>query len=198
MQNNVIENLIYLFSKLPGLGKRSATRITLHLLQEKDTRLKSLLDILNIALNEIQKCNICGNLSDKDICNICIDNDRDSKLIAIVENIADLWAIERSGIFKGRYYVLENRSSSSASSFSDINMEKFIDIYKKNKIEEVIIATNATIEGQTKAFLITEILKEYPIKLSRLASGIPLGGELEYLDEGTLSLAINMRQPFGE
>jgi recombination protein RecR len=194
---NEIEQLIYLFSKLPGLGQRSARRIILHLLQDKDIRLKSLIEGLTQASHKILKCNVCGNIDSSDVCAICVSEKRDKSVIAIVETVAELWAIERSGIFSGHYHVLGSPLSASARQTpSELRLPELLARCSDNSVEEIIIATNATLEGQTTAYFITEYFKDSKIRISRLASGIPIGGELDYLDEGTLSAAINLRQPF--
>ncbi|RYE06385.1 MAG: recombination protein RecR [Rickettsiaceae bacterium] len=192
-----IERLIYLFSKLPGLGQRSARRIILHLLQDKDTRLIGLIEGLSRAAEHIIKCAICGNIDSTTICSICASEQRDQKIVAIVETVAELWAIERSNIFNGMYHVLGNTLSAAAKrSPKELKLPELLDRCKNSAVQEIIIATNATLEGQTTAYFITEFFKDANIKISRLASGIPIGGELDYLDEGTLTAAINLRQPF--
>jgi recombination protein RecR len=192
-----IQQLIYLFSKLPGLGQRSARRIVLHLLQDKDVRLKGLIDSLSYAESKIIKCTICGNIDSSNICYICSAGDRDKTIIAIVETVAELWAIERSCIFNGQYHVLGSSLSATLNQNTEaLRLFELMDRCKANKIQELIIATNATLDGQTTAYFITEYFKDHQIKISRLASGIPIGGELDYLDEGTLAASISLRQPF--
>lgn len=196
-KTNDIDQLIYLFSKLPGLGQRSARRIILHLLQDKDVRLRGLIDSLSTSLNRINKCQICGNLDSGDNCGICLSDTRDHKIVAIVETVAELWAIERSGHFTGRYHVLGTPLSSLArQNPHELRLPELLARCIENEIAELIIATNSTLEGQTTAYFITEYFKGHKIKISRLASGIPIGGELDYLDEGTLSAAISLRQTF--
>lgn len=194
---NEIEQLIFLFSKLPGLGQRSARRIILHLLQDKDVRLKGLIESLSYAANKITICQICGNIDSNNICSICSSPSRDNKIIAIVETVAELWAIERSHIYNGKYHVLGSALSAAKNYTSNqLKLDDLLERCNEKDVEEIIIATNATLEGQTTAYFITEYFKDYKIKISRLASGIPIGGELDYLDEGTLSAALNLRQPF--
>ncbi|AAU03902.1 recombination mediator RecR [Rickettsia typhi] len=195
-KTNDIDQLIYLFSKLPGLGIRSARRIVLYLLQDKDVRLKSLINHLIELDKKIVKCEICGNMDTKNICHICSSEHRDKSTIAIVETVAELCAMERSGNFKGLYHVLgHNLSAASRQNPRILRLPELLKRCFVENIKEVIIATNSTLEGQTTAYFIIEYLKEHPAKISRLASGIPIGGELDYLDEGTLSAAINLRQP---
>lgn len=194
---NEIDQLIFIFSKLPGLGQRSARRIVLHLLQEKDIRLKSLITVLSTVDQNVVKCEVCGNIDSHKICRVCSSDDRNDSIIAIVETVTELWAIERSGTFNGHYHVLgSNLSANNRQNPTALGLPELLARCKAKNITEVIIATNSTLEGQTTAYFITEYFKDYPIKISRLASGIPIGGELDYLDEGTLSAAISLRQPF--
>lgn len=192
-----IDKLIYLFSKLPGLGSRSARRIVLHLLQDPDVRLKNLIDILSTTKENITTCGICGNLDSSDPCNICSDTSRMTDVIAVVETVADLWAMERSGVYRGYYHVLGGAlSAAKGTNPESLRLPALMKRCMELDVQEVIIATNSTTEGQTTAFYITEYLKDCKFHISRLASGIPMGGELDYLDEGTLSAAFSLRQPF--
>lgn len=191
------EQLIYLFSKLPGLGTRSARRIVLHLLQDKELRLKGLIEGLEDAASKINNCQICGNIDYSDICSICADESRNDNIIAVVETVSELWAIERSDVFRGKYHVLGNTiSETNNRNPSELKLPSLRERCLQSNTEELIIATNATLEGQTTAYFITEYFKDHPIKISRLASGIPVGGELDYLDEGTLSAALESRHLF--
>jgi recombination protein RecR len=191
------DQLIYLFSKLPGLGTRSARRIVLHLLQDKDLRLKGLIDGLQDAASKINCCIVCNNIDYSSKCRICLDHKRSDSIIAVVETVAELWAIERSGHFNGRYHVLGGVLSSSANrSPEDLKLPNLLSRCNDNQTSELIIATNSTLDGQTTAYFITEYFKNHTIKTSRLASGIPIGGELDYLDEGTLWAAFESRKPF--
>ncbi len=196
-KNSGPDQLIYLFSKLPGLGTRSARRIVLHLLQDKELRLKGLIEGLEDAANKINICSSCGNVDYSIICGICADESRSDSMITIVETVAELWALERSETFRGRYHVLGNTlSNSSAKNPVALKLPELLDRCQRNKTEELIIATNSTLDGQTTAYFITEFFKDFPIKISRLASGIPMGGELDYLDEGTLTAAFESRKEF--
>lgn len=198
-QHNEIEQLIYLISKLPGLGQRSARRIVLHLLQDSEARIRSLIDSLSLVEKNITSCYICGNITSSAPCNICLDPSRDRNMIAIVETVADLWAMERSNIFKGHYHILGGVLSAMRGMSPELlRLPELIRRCDQQCVQEIIIATNATIEGQTTAFFITEYFKGKDIHISRLASGIPMGGELDYLDEGTLSAAFSLRQPFNQ
>lgn len=196
-RNSAPDQLIYLFSKLPGLGTRSARRIVLHLLQDKDLRLRGLIEGLEDAFNKINCCQNCNNIDYGSVCSICLDEERSDSIIAVVETVAELWAIERSNSFNGKYHVLGSNLSNSASrSPMDLKLPKLLDRCKVANTDELIIAMNATLDGQTTAYFITEYFKDFPIKTSRLASGIPIGGELDYLDEGTLIAALESRKPF--
>ena len=194
-RNSGLDQLIYLFSKLPGLGARSARRIVLHLLQDKDLRLKGLIEGLEDAASKIKVCSICGNIDYSEICGICSDITRFDSLIAVVETVAELWALERSETFKGKYHVLGNNCHDRNP--VALRLPELLSRCRKNHTQELIIATNATLDGQTTAYFITEFFKGFSIKISRLASGIPIGGELDYLDEGTLTAAFESRKEFG-
>jgi len=197
-KNNGPDQLIYIFSKLPGLGTRSARRIVLHLLQDKDLRLKGLIEGLEDAANKINNCRLCGNVDYSDICSICASDVRRDDVIAVVETVAELWAIERSDVFHGKYHVLGSTlSGTNSRNPAELRLPDLRKRCIENNTEELIIATNATLEGQTTAYFITEYFKDHQIKISRLASGIPVGGELDYLDEGTLSAALESRKMFG-
>lgn len=196
-KNSGPDQLIYLFSKLPGLGVRSARRIVLHLLQDKELRLKGLIEGLEDAASRINICNSCGNVDYSEICGICVDESRSDSLITIVETVAELWALERSETFRGRYHVLGNTlTNSSVKNPVALKLPELLERCKNNGTEELIIATNSTLDGQTTAYFITEFFKDFPVKISRLASGIPMGGELDYLDEGTLTAAFESRKEF--
>ncbi len=193
--DNQINKLIYLVSKFPGLGNRSARRIVLHLLQDKEVRLKSLIDLATSVMDTTISCKICGNLDESSPCGICADSGRLTDVIAVVETVADLWAMERSGIYNGTYHILGGALSAVRGvSPENLRLPQLLSRAIENNVQEIILATNATIDGQTTAFFITEYFKEYNFHISRLASGIPVGGELDYLDEGTLSAALASRK----
>lgn len=191
-----VEQLIYIFSKLPGLGTRSARRIVLHLLQDKDVRLKSFMQVLDDAFNRIKQCVTCGNLDYEEQCKICIDPMRHDKVITVVETVAELWAIERSESFNGKYHVLNCGNNMNNRDAAQLKLPQLLSRCKEAQTEELIIATNSTLDGQTTAYFITEFFRELPMKTTRLASGIPIGGELDYLDEGTLNAAFQSRKDF--
>ncbi len=193
-----IEKLISIFSKFPGFGIRSARRTVLYLLESKDNTTLGLADLLKIIGSNSSSCR-CGNIDVISPCGICSDKNRDTYQIAVVENVQDLWAIERSSVFRGLYCVLSGDSQKNSDSSEKIEkraIEYIISKIKSSEIKEVIIATSITLEGQTKAFFINEALKNYECKISRLGSGVPVGGELDYLDEATISAAISSRKDF--
>ena len=190
-----IETLIQLISKLPGLGPRSARRAALHLIKNKDKLMYPLSAALAATADAMVTCSSCGNVDTKSPCGICIDEGRDQTTLCIVEDVADLWALERSGMFKGRYHVLGGvLSAMDGVRASDLNLENLRG--RCEGLQEVIIATNATALGQTTAHYITDLLEGLELRTTRLAQGIPLGGELDYLDEGTLVTALNSRSKF--
>lgn len=191
-----IERLIQLLARLPGLGPRSARRAVLHLLKKKDVLLVPLAATLKEVGENVHACSICGNLDSRDPCAICTDPRRDEALLCVVESVADLWALERASVFRGRYHVLGGTLSAlDGVGPTDLNVDGLIGRVQAGKIREVIIATNATVEGQTTAHYITDRLAALNVQISRLAHGVPVGGELDYLDDGTLGAALKARRP---
>jgi recombination protein RecR len=195
MKHNKLERLIYLFSKLPGLGSRTGKRIVLHLIKHKERLMAPIAEALLDASANINLCEVCNNIDEGKVCHICIDPARDKTTLCIVESIADVWAIESARFYKGVYHVLGGTLSSSTSA-EQLNIPKLFARISQGQITEIIIATNATIEGQTTAFFLTEKLKAFQVRVTRFANGIPIGGELDYLDEVTLSTAFQGRQSF--
>jgi recombination protein RecR len=192
-----IEKLIYLLGKLPGLGKRSARRAVLHLVKNKEGLMRPLGTTLNAAIESIKICESCGNVDSFSPCNICVDHKRSVEQICVVEEVSDLWAIERSNMFRGTYHVLGGTlSAMDGRGPDDLNIEKLVQKSSNENVKEVILATNATVEGQTTAHYIMERLKHLNIEISQIAHGIPIGGELEYLDDGTLGTALKARRAF--
>jgi recombination protein RecR len=192
---NEIESLIQLISKLPGLGPRSARRATLHLIKNKNQLLVPLANTMLQTAENVVTCHECGNLYTASPCNICRDDKRDHRTICVVEEVADLWAMERGGMYKGLYHVLGGvLSAIDGVTARDLNLEKLP--ARAANADEIIIATNPTALGQTTAYYIMEMLQGLPLKITRLAQGLPLGAELDYMDEGTLSLALKMRQDY--
>jgi recombination protein RecR len=187
-----IERLIQLLAKLPGLGPRSARRAALALLKKRDTLLEPLADSLREAADAILTCEVCGNLDTQSPCAICSDSRRDSHLLCVVEDVADLWALERASVFRGRYHVL----GGALSALDGITPERLTvgQLLERvtHGVDEVILAMNATVEGQTTAHYLMDLLGG--MKVTRLAHGVPVGGELDYLDEGTLSAAFKARR----
>ena len=192
---NEIETLIQLISKLPGLGPRSARRAALHLIKNKNKLMLPLSQSLEATAKAIVTCDNCGNLDTVSPCQICTSDKRDHSTIRILEEVADLWAMERGGMYKGVYHVLGGvLSAIDGVTASDLNLKNLRQ--RAETASEIIIATNATTLGQTTAHYITEILEGLPVRVTRLAQGIPIGGELDYLDDGTLGTALKLRQNF--
>ncbi|HVZ70726.1 MAG TPA: recombination mediator RecR [Rhizomicrobium sp.] len=190
-----IERLIQLLAKLPGLGPRSARRAALALLKKREALLEPLNAALRDAASAIRSCEVCGNLDTTSPCSICRDPRRDSHIICVVEDVADLWALERAGVFRGRYHVLGGALSALDGVTPDrLNVPQLMERTKAG-VDEVILAMNATVEGQTTAHYLMDALEPTGIKVTRLAHGVPVGGELDYLDEGTLSAAFRARRP---
>ena len=196
MQNiNEIEDLVKLISKLPGLGPKSAKRIVLKLINNRDELLKPMTSVLAQVYKNVSRCNTCGALRSNVIgCNNCENNKTKFNKICVVENIADQWSIENSTIYKGYFHILGGTiSSSSSERKEDLLISSLVERVKKDSIEEVIIATSATVEGQTTAYYIQDSLKKTNVKITKLAQGLPVGGEIENLDDGTLFSAFKNR-----
>jgi recombination protein RecR len=189
-----IEKLVQLLAKLPGLGPRSARRAALVLLKKREVLLEPLGQAMRAAAAAIRVCEICGNLDTASPCAMCRDPRRETNVLCVVEDVADLWALERAGVFRGRYHVL----GGALSALDGVTPEKLnvalLAARVASGIEEVILAMNATVEGQTTAHYLMDILASSKVKVTRLAHGVPVGGELDYLDEGTLSAAFRARR----
>ncbi len=197
MQTNLVENLSKIIAKLPGMGPRIAKRIVLNLAANKEKTLLPLIENLQALNDKIHHCETCGNLDEGSMCGICLNQNRDNSLICVVEEVADLWAIERAENYRGKYHVLGgNLSAISGKTIEDLNLEKLYERLKESEVKEVIIATSATIDGQTTAHFLAENLKDFNVKVTRLAHGIPVGSELDYLDEGTIAIAFKTRAEF--
>ena len=189
-----IERLIQLLAKLPGLGPRSARRAALDLLKKREVLMEPLALALTDAARAIKTCEICGNLDTASPCALCCDPRREGRVLCVVEDVADLWALERAGVFRGRYHVLGGALSALDGITPDrLNVASLITRAKAG-VEEIILAMNATVEGQTTAHYLLDTLEETGVKITRLAHGVPVGGELDYLDEGTLSAAFKARR----
>ena len=199
MQNiHEIEELVKLISKLPGLGPKSAKRIVLKLINTRDELLKPMTNSLAQVYKNVSRCHSCGSLKSNSIgCNNCENNTNKFNKICVVENIADQWSIENSSIYQGYFHILGGTISSSGQRKEDLLINSLVERAKKDDIEEVIIATSATVEGQTTAYYIQDSLKETNVKVSKLAQGLPVGGEIENLDDGTLFSAFKNRNGIG-
>ena len=195
MNSPEIQRMIQLLSRLPGLGPRSGRRVALHLLKKRDALLKPLIEALQTADQNITTCQHCFNLDTSNPCHLCKDVKRDSHSLCIVADVADLWAIERSQIFKGTYHVLGGLLSALDNiGPQQLTIQPLLRRLETENIEEIILALNATVDGQTTVHYLANQLQAYPIKLSSLAQGVPMGGELDYLDDGTLLAAFSERK----
>ena len=196
MTSSNIDRLIGLLSRLPGLGPRSARRAALHLLKKRESLLAPLASALTQAAETIRNCDQCGNLDTADPCAICGDMKRDASVICMVEEVADLWALERSGIYRGRYHVLGGTLSAlDGVGPEELKIAKLVERASSAEVKEVILATNATVDGQTTAHYVADRLAQCEVEITRLAHGLPMGGELDYLDDGTLTAALKARSP---
>ena len=188
-----LDTLIQLLAKLPGLGPRSARRAALYLIKRREILLEPLAAALAKAAAAIRPCSVCGNLDTVEPCTICRDPERDATMICVVEDLADLWALERTGAFRGRYHVLGGTLSAlDGIGPEELNIERLLARVRPG--QELVLALNATVEGQTTAHYLVDRLAGRDVKISRLAQGVPIGGELDYLDDGTLTAALKARQ----
>jgi recombination protein RecR len=193
---NDIDALVQLLARLPGLGPRSARRAVLHMLQKKDGLMRPLAAALQQAADSVGHCSVCGNLDIVDPCALCRDPNRQRGTLCVVEQVGHLWAIQRSGVFRGLYHVLGgNLSALDGVGPDDLAIARLVERVSEGGITEVILALNVTIEGQATAHYIAERLSAFGVTVSRLAQGVPIGGELDYLDDGTLTAAFNSRRP---
>lgn len=191
-----IDRLVQLLAKLPGLGPRSAHRAALFLIKRKDALLVPLVAALGTVAEKVRPCSLCGNVDTQDPCAICRDPRRDNGQICVVEEVGDLWALERAHAFRGRYHVLGGvLSALDGVGPEDLRIGALIERARDPRVQEIILATNATVEGQTTAHYITDRLKDCAVSVSGLAHGVPVGGELDYLDDGTLTAALRARHP---
>lgn len=189
-----IERLIQLLARVPGLGPRSARRAALHLIKKKEALLVPLGGAMQEAAEKVRICSCCGNVDTSDPCTICTDPRRDPSTLIVVEDVSDLWALERAGTMNVRYHVLGGRLSPlDGVGPDDLNIKRLVERVAEGDIKEVILAVNATVEGQTTAHYITDQLSGFEVRVTRLAHGVPVGGELDYLDEGTLAAALRAR-----
>ncbi len=192
-----IERLIQLLARLPGLGPRSARRAALHLIKKRDQLMAPLAGALQTAIDKITICRLCGNIDTQNPCTVCADPRRDTSVIVVVADVADLWALERAHAINARYHVLGGTLSPlDGVGPQDLTIDALVNRAHAAEVTEVILALNATVDGQTTAHYITDLLADTNVKVTGLAHGVPVGGELDYLDEGTLSAAIRQRKAF--
>lgn len=192
-----IERLIQLLARLPGLGPRSARRAALHLIRKREELLGPLADAMRVANERILVCSACGNIDTCDPCTICRDPRRDAGVIVVVETVADLWALERASALSARYHVLGGvLSPLDGVGPKDLNIDSLLTRLGEGGVREIVLAVNATVDGQTTAHYITDVVSPFAVKVTRLAHGVPVGGELDYLDEGTLTAAMRSRTDF--
>ena len=198
MASTEIEGLVQALARLPGLGPRSARRAALHLLKKREAALVPLLRALGEVADRLATCHVCGNVDTSDPCAICTDSRRDARMLCVVEDVADLWALDRSRLFPGRFHVLGGRLSAlEGIRPEDLTIDMLLRRLGEGGIDEVVLAMNATLEGQTTAHYLAERIEAFPVRLTQLAHGLPVGGELDYMDEGTLAKALRARRPVG-
>jgi recombination protein RecR len=189
-----IERLIQLLARLPGLGPRSARRAALHLIKKREQLLGPLAEAMRLAAERVVVCSACGNIDTSDPCAICTDQSRDPSILIVVEDVADLWALERSTAVNARYHVLGGvLSALDGIGPENLSIPGLLERAADPSVSEIIIALNATVDGQTTAHFLTDSLSHLPVRVTRLAHGVPVGGELDYLDEGTLTAALRSR-----
>lgn len=192
-----IERLIQLLARLPGFGPRSARRAALHLIKKREALMLPLAAALQAAIERIETCRVCGNIDSRNPCSVCSDPRRDGSVIVVVADVADLWALERAGATSGLYHVLgATLSPLDGIGPQDLNIEALVSRARAAEVKEVVLALNATVDGQTTAHYITDMLDDAGVRVTGLAHGVPVGGELDYLDEGTLTAAMRQRTPF--
>jgi recombination protein RecR len=192
-----IERLIQLLARLPGLGPRSARRAALFLIKKREPLMAPLTAAMQTALEKITVCRTCGNIDTQDPCTVCVDPRRDASVLVVVADVADLWALERAAAVDAKYHVLGGTLSPlDGIGPQDLTIDALVTRAHAPEVREVIVALNATVDGQTTAHYITDLLQEAEVKITRLAHGVPVGGELDYLDDGTLAAAIRQRTPF--
>lgn len=195
MSGQYIEQLVKIVSKFPSLGTRSAKRIVLHMLKKRETLLPQLISAIEDVQNNIKVCEICGNYDTESPCSICSSASRDSGLLCIVQDVSDLWTLERGGLYKGKYHILGGvLSAIEGVTPDDLNIRGLLERLEKEEISEVILALPATIDGQITMHYIASLLENKKVKISTLAQGIPVGAELNYMDDGTIKMALDMRK----
>ncbi|MBL9029084.1 MAG: recombination protein RecR [Caedimonas sp.] len=195
MYGKDLQTLVQYLAKLPGLGPRSGRRAALHLLKHREDLMHPLIEALTLVRERIRSCGLCGNYDTTDPCQLCKDPGRDDHLVCVVESVADLWALERAACFRGRYHVLGGTLSVlEGVQPEDLKIPQLLRRLQQTGIQEVILALNATVDGQTTAHYLADRLEEAGVQVTALAHGVPIGGELDYLDDGTLSAAIRARR----
>ena len=198
MASPEIDALTQALARLPGFGPRSARRAVLHLIKKREAAMAPLLAALNAVDERLATCSTCGNVDTTDPCGICADPRRDARALCVVEEVADLWALDRSRLFPGRFHVLGGRLSAlDGVRPEDLTIDALVRRIEAGGIDEVVLAMNATLEGQTTAHYVAERIERFPVRVTQLAHGLPVGGELDYLDEGTLAQALRARRPVG-
>lgn len=196
MASQEIEALVQALSRLPGLGPRSARRAVLHLLKKREKAFAPLLRALEAVNAGLATCDSCGNVDTANPCSVCTDSRRDPRMLCVVEEVSDLWALDRTRLFPGRFHVLGGRLSAlEGVRPEDLAIDRLIQRIADGGIDEVVLAMNATLEGQTTAHYIADRIANFPVRVTQLAHGLPVGGELDYLDEGTLAQALRARRP---
>ena len=192
---NELDRLAYLLGKLPGLGPRSSGRVALHLLKQKESLMLPLASALADAAHNVSRCEICGNLDSNNPCRICTDQERDKSTCCVVKEVGDLWALERSGVYNGQYHVMGGLLSAlDGIGPQELRCEGLVKRASDNSMTEIILAMDATVDGQTTAYYLVELLSESDISVTWLARGVPVGGELGYLDDGTIAQALKARR----
>ena len=196
MASPEIDALTQALARMPGLGPRSARRAVLHLLKKREAALTPLLRALEAVNERLATCTVCGNVDTTDPCAICADPRRDARALCVVEEVADLWALDRTRLFPGRFHVLGGRLAAlEGVRPEDLSIDALVGRVERGGIDEVVLAMNATLEGQTTAHYVAERVSRFPVRVTQLAHGLPIGGELDYLDEGTLAQALRARRP---
>jgi len=192
---NELDRLAHLLGKLPGLGPRSSGRVALHLLKQKESLMLPLASALADAAHNVSRCEICGNLDSNNPCRICTDQERDKSTCCVVKEVGDLWALERSGVYNGQYHVMGGLLSAlDGIGPQELRCEDLVKRASNNSMKEIILAMDATVDGQTTAYYLVELLSESNISVTWLARGVPVGGELGYLDDGTIAQALKARR----
>jgi recombination protein RecR len=196
MASQDIETLVQALARLPGLGPRSARRAVLHLIKKREVAMTPLLRALEGVNERLSECSTCGNVDTSNPCGICADPRRDTRMLCVVEDVADLWALERSRLFPGQFHVLGGHLSAlEGIRPEDLSIDRLVSRIAAGGVDEVVLAMNATLDGQTTAHYVADRLETLPIRLTALAHGLPVGGELDYLDDGTLAQALRARRP---